>query len=252
MPAARWRPTRSAATSGTIFRRQSYKSLPSVGTVTVYDPFTGEAAAIQDAGRRARLYPRPVADQPVVDGPIPVEQHASANSTRARRSQARMDSFQDSIDQNAVAGKARQGYGARRQGSGGHRSHNGDELAAHPGRLSARLRQGRRSRCSVWRSRLFDREGASRSARSRPARRSICWPISIRCRNRRLGPSAWATTKQVVAALVKLVHDLRALPKGATDEQAREVFANLGEQIICAEQMPGLRRQSRALFRHQA
>jgi hypothetical protein len=44
--------------------------------------------------------------------------------------------------------------------------------------------------------------------------------------------------KQVVAALFKLVHDLRALPKGATDEQARQVFANLGEQLFALSKCP--------------
>ena len=47
-----------------------------------------------------------------------------------------------------------------------------------------------------------------------------------------------AHDKQVVAALFKLVHDLRALPKGATDEQARQVFANLGEQLFALSKCP--------------
>jgi hypothetical protein len=44
--------------------------------------------------------------------------------------------------------------------------------------------------------------------------------------------------KQVVAAVFRLVHDLRALPKGATDEQAREVFANVGEQLFALSKCP--------------
>ncbi len=34
------------------------------------------------------------------------------------------------------------------------------------------------------------------------------------------------------------MHDLRALPKGATDEQARRVFANLGEQLFALSKCP--------------
>ena len=60
-----------------------------------------------------------------------------------------------------------------------------------------------------------------------------------------------AHDKAVVKAVVQLVRDLKALPQGATDEQARQVFANVGEQLLRAEQMPGLRRQPRPLLRHQ-
>jgi len=44
--------------------------------------------------------------------------------------------------------------------------------------------------------------------------------------------------KAVVAAVFKLVHDLRALPKGATDDQARQVFANVGEQLFALSKCP--------------
>ncbi len=44
--------------------------------------------------------------------------------------------------------------------------------------------------------------------------------------------------KAVVAAILKLVHDLRALPKGATDDQARKVFANVGEQLFALSKCP--------------
>ena len=44
--------------------------------------------------------------------------------------------------------------------------------------------------------------------------------------------------KQVVAAVFKLVRDLRALPKGATDDQARKVFANVGEQLFALSKCP--------------
>ncbi len=53
-----------------------------------------------------------------------------------------------------------------------------------------------------------------------------------------LGARACATTKQVVAAVFRLVHDLRALPKNATDDQARQVFANVGEQLFALSKCP--------------
>ena len=42
----------------------------------------------------------------------------------------------------------------------------------------------------------------------------------------------------VVAAVFKLVHDLRALPQDATDDQARQVFANVGEQLFALSKCP--------------
>jgi hypothetical protein len=44
--------------------------------------------------------------------------------------------------------------------------------------------------------------------------------------------------RAVVAAIFKLVHDLRALPKGATDDQARQVFGNVGEQLFKLSKCP--------------
>jgi hypothetical protein len=38
--------------------------------------------------------------------------------------------------------------------------------------------------------------------------------------------------KEVLAAVLKLVEDLRSLPKGASDDEARKVFANVGEQLF--------------------
>jgi hypothetical protein len=47
-----------------------------------------------------------------------------------------------------------------------------------------------------------------------------------------------AHDKAVVKAVVTLVHDLKALPPNATDEQARQVFANVGEQLFALSKCP--------------
>ncbi len=49
------------------FSSRSYKDLPSVGTITVHHPITGEASPLSDAGRRPRLYAYAQSRQPVVD-----------------------------------------------------------------------------------------------------------------------------------------------------------------------------------------
>jgi hypothetical protein len=47
-----------------------------------------------------------------------------------------------------------------------------------------------------------------------------------------------AHDKKVVSALVRLLGDLRALPKGADDEAARKVFANVGELLFALSKCP--------------
>ena len=47
-----------------------------------------------------------------------------------------------------------------------------------------------------------------------------------------------AHDKAVVKALAQLLHDLKALPPGASDEQARQVFANVGEQLFALSKCP--------------
>jgi len=44
--------------------------------------------------------------------------------------------------------------------------------------------------------------------------------------------------KAVVAAVFRLLHDLQALPKNPTDDQARQVFANVGEQLFALSKCP--------------
>ena len=47
-----------------------------------------------------------------------------------------------------------------------------------------------------------------------------------------------AHDKEVVAAVVKLVRDLKSLPRNATDEQARQAFANVGERLFALSKCP--------------
>ena len=43
---------------------------------------------------------------------------------------------------------------------------------------------------------------------------------------------------KVLDLLIKIKHDLLALPKGATDEDARQVFANLVEPLLALSKCP--------------
>jgi hypothetical protein len=44
--------------------------------------------------------------------------------------------------------------------------------------------------------------------------------------------------KAVIKVLLQLVRDLKALPQGATDEQARRVFSNVGEELFALSKCP--------------
>jgi hypothetical protein len=47
-----------------------------------------------------------------------------------------------------------------------------------------------------------------------------------------------AHDKQVLKAVLDVARALRALPKGATDDQARQVFAKLGEELFGLSKCP--------------
>jgi len=44
--------------------------------------------------------------------------------------------------------------------------------------------------------------------------------------------------RQIVELLIKIKKDLKALPKNATDEQARKVFSNLVDPLLAASKCP--------------
>jgi hypothetical protein len=44
--------------------------------------------------------------------------------------------------------------------------------------------------------------------------------------------------KKVLALLLKIKHDLKSLPKGASDEEARKVFANLAGPLLELNKCP--------------
>jgi hypothetical protein len=47
-----------------------------------------------------------------------------------------------------------------------------------------------------------------------------------------------AHDKAVVKVVVQLLRDLKALPQGASDEQARKAFSNAGEQLFALSKCP--------------
>ena len=176
------------------FSSESYKSLPSVGTITVYDPFTGKPQPYKmPAGGRG--YTR-VPSLISLWATAPYLLNNSVGKFEAEPVGRGADDFVPGFDHpNAVAGKARQGRGARRQDPRRDRPHDRNQLAADSDRLPARRDQGVADVVELRRAGLRAKRG-SRSARSRPARRSICWPISTRCPNLIGSARDWPTTRR--------------------------------------------------------
>ena len=158
------------------FSSQTYKQLPSVGTVTLYDPFTGEPMPYEmpAGGRGYTRVPslislwstapfllnntrRPVRHQPVGRG--------------AHEGLRRLDRA------DAVAGKARARLGARRQDAGHDRSHHRAQPASPSRSASSRKRCSRcRARCTAGCRGSSAAAATSCSARFPRACRSGCSP----------------------------------------------------------------------------
>ena len=122
------------------FSSQTYKELPSVGTVTWYHPVTGEPQTYQMPGRRPRLHASCLAHQRVVDRTLPAKQQRWEIQSQpvGRRPHGVVPGFHR---EDVVAGEARERFGAGRQNSRRHRSHHADQLSARARRLPARFPQ---------------------------------------------------------------------------------------------------------------
>ena len=253
-------PLATNALAGNIwdnFSSQSYKTLPSVGTITVHDPFTGEPCAVRDAGGRARLHAAAVADQPVVDGAVPAQQHASAPFEQDPSVDARMRVFQASIEQMLWPEKREQDPvlgdkvpGDRSTAPTARSLITHSRAATCPrccGRCAGRLHAAAAVSCST-------RTAASRSGRfpnghaGQPARQ----PAAAAGERAIRSSGARHVERAACELLVDLKLDLLTLPADATRRaDARRRSPIWREPLLALEQMPGLRGQPRPLFRHR-
>ncbi|MBV8338184.1 MAG: hypothetical protein JO358_22695 [Alphaproteobacteria bacterium] len=217
------------------FSSASYKQLPSVGTITVYDPFNGQPRQFQmpAGGRGYTRVPTLVsmwstAPYLLNNSVGPFDQNPSVD--------ARMRVFQDSITQmlwperrakDPVLGDKIPGVIDRTTVTSWIRIPSGylpDVLKASREVLN-------------WLVPVFDQKGIEIG----PIPAGT--PVDLLANFDPLPPSTnpaerLAHDKAVVKLVAQLLHDLRALPQGASDEQARQVFANLGEQLFALSRCP--------------
>jgi cytochrome c2 len=228
------------------FSSQSYKELPSVGTVTVHHPYTGEPRPyVMPAGGRG--YTRP-ASLVSVWSTAPFLQNNSVGKFDSSPSvKARTDSFKNSIEQML--------WPERRDKD----SLLGDKV---PGLIDRTSRQS-----WVYIPTGYLPEPAQKLAG--PMQRWFPWLFTPGGRlswlvgdgGVEIGPIPTGTpinllsninmesespdlgervryAKKLVDLLLKIKHDLKAVPKGASDDEARKVFANLVDPLLEVSKCP--------------
>lgn len=233
-------PLATNAIAGNIwdnFSSQSYKDLPSVGTMTVYNPFTGAPFSYKmPAGGRG--YTRPPSLVSLWStAPFLLNNTVGAFEWDPSVS-ARMKSFQSSIEQllwpekrakDPVLGDKIPGLIDRTTT----RSYLSVPVGYLPDALQS-LR-GWLNRFLPW---IFS-EGGDVKIGPIPAGT----PVDL-ISNMSLLPEGGDAKERadhiakVVDLLVTVKHDLESLPKDATDDQARKVFANLGDRLLAVSKCP--------------
>ena len=228
-----------AAISGITSRRSRYKDLPSVGDITVHDPFTGEPHQWHmPAGGRG--YTRvAVADQRLVHRAVPAEQFASAHSSRIRRCDARMRVFQRLDRANAVAGEATRRIRCwatpYRALSIARRSEAGSPFPS--GYVPAIVRPAEALAGEAL-PQFINKDGDINIG---PIPAGI--PINLLANIQLLAESdnfldQLQHVKQLVALLGALAHDLSAAPPNATDDELRAKFVNLAQPMLALSKCP--------------
>jgi hypothetical protein len=218
------------------FSSKSYKDLPSVGTVTVYDPFTGEPRPYQmPAGGRG--YTRPPSLISLWSTAPFLLNNSVGKFDPSPSVEARMRSFQDSIEKmlwperrekDPVLGDRIPGVIDRTTT----RSYVRVAAGYLPGFLRPML--GLLQRYLPW---LFGEGGVEIGPI--PAGTPVNLLASLN-----LVPDSASTAerlqhdKELLALLLKIKRDLKALPPGASDEEARKVFANLVGPLLSLSKCP--------------
>jgi hypothetical protein len=232
-------PLATNAIAGNIwdnFSSASYKELPSVGAISVYDPFTGEP----------RQYQMPAGGRGYTRVPSLISVWATApfllNNSVGRFNQspaveARMESFDDSIikllspekrDKDAVLGDKIPGVIDRTSVT--------NWLRVPTGYLPDLLKDTQ-DVLQLLAPKLFDQGGLEIG----PIPAGT--PVDLLANFDPLPPTTslrerLAHDKAVLRVVVQLVRDLKALPQGASDEEARKIFSNAGEQLFALSKCP--------------
>jgi hypothetical protein len=228
------------------FSSKSYKELPSVGTITVHHPYTGAPSPYpMPAGGRGYTRPASLAS---LWSTAPFFQNNSLGKFNESPSvQARMDSFNDSIEKLLWPEKRERDslLGDKVPGRIDRTTESSWVYVAEgylPDHLQALLGPLHRwfpwlFTPGGWLSKLSGEDGVKIG----PIPKGT--PINLLANLQALSESDDPAervrhAKKLVGLLLKIKHDLKALPSGASDEEARKVFANLVDPLIELSKCP--------------
>jgi hypothetical protein len=232
-------PLATNAIAGNIwdnFSSQTYKTLTPVGTITVHDPFTGAAKAYKMPGG-GRGYTRP-ASLISLWSTAPFLLSNSVGKFNPDPSVAgRMDSFQDSIEQML--------WPERREKD----ALLGDKVPGHidrttrpsylrvPGGYLPEFLQKQRKLAERLTPQILGEGGIEIGPIPAGTPVNLLSNVNVlpdeMSDRQRLGHD-----KQLLDLLLRVKADLLALPKNATEEQARQVFGNLRGPLLSLSKCP--------------
>jgi hypothetical protein len=221
------------------FSSETYKTLPSVGSITVYDPFTGAPKewTVPAGGRGYTRVPTLIS----LWATAPYLQNNSVGRFDPSPSVgARMAAFTTGIEQmlwperrehDAVLGARIPGVIDRTTAT--------SYLRIPKGYLPDYVQNAAGLNAVLFPA-LFDREGGLRLGPI-PAGTPVDLLANLDLLTESSNPSVRvAHDRQVLGLVLALAGDLKALPPNATDEQARHVFADLGERLYALSKCPDL------------
>ncbi|HEY1258935.1 MAG TPA: hypothetical protein VGF34_06770 [Stellaceae bacterium] len=212
------------------FSSESYKSLPSPGSITVYDPFTGAPQQIRLPGG-GRGYTRVPSLISLWSTAPYLLNNTVGKFNESPSVEARMDAFQDGITKMLWPEKRDKDASLPDKLPGMiQRTTQTSWLRVPVGYLPGWITASRQ--LINWAVPVFGEKGIAIG----PIPAGT--PVDLLANFDLLAPDDIGLAGQAkykaeaLAAIVKVVRDLRALPKGASDDAARKVFANVGEQLF--------------------
>lgn len=232
-------PLATNALKGSIwedFSSQSYKELPAVGTITVHNPVTGEPRQFEMPGG-GRGYTR-VPSLISLWSTAPFLLNNTVGKFKKSPSvEARMESFQDAIEQMLWPEKREKDrvLGDRVPGVID-RTTARSYLRVPAGYLPEQLRPllGPLERVAPW---LVGEGGIEIGPI--PEHTPVNLLANLALTSESADPAErLAHARKVLAVLLKIKGDLKALPEDASDEEARRVFMDLTEPLLELSQCP--------------
>ena len=233
-------PLATNALAGSIwdnFSSQSYKDLPSVGTITVHHPVTGEPRKLKmPAGGRG--YTRPPSLVSLWSTAPYLLNNTVGPFDPSPSMEARLGSFQRSIEQmlwperrarDSILGDKVPGVIDRTTA----RSY----LRVPAGYLPPALGAlgGPLNDLAPW---LFGEEGVELGPIPAGTPINLLANLDLGSEGGTVVANGAEHRKRLVSLLLKIKHDLKALPPDATDEQAKAVFADLVEPLLELNKCP--------------